>query len=131
MSRLVGTVSRGIRAPIIREGDDIAKIVTESVLAASADEEWGFRIRNRDVIAMTGPENTFVGMGIGIESDEKDLISRPVLRYELLLPDDIPARTFVPKIKEIEASDPLLKLEFKSESSDGRNNSCRLLNHRS
>ena len=53
MSRLVGTVSRGIRAPIIREGDDIAKIVTESVLAASADEEWGFRIRNRDVIAMT------------------------------------------------------------------------------
>ena len=30
MSRLVGTVSRGIRAPIIREGDDIAKLVTES-----------------------------------------------------------------------------------------------------
>ena len=46
MSRLVGTVSRGIRAPIIREGDDIAKLVTESVLAASEDEEWGFRIRN-------------------------------------------------------------------------------------
>ncbi len=73
-----------------------------------------------DVIAVLGPENTFVGMGIGIESDEKDLISRPVLRYELLLPDDIPARTFVPKIKEIEASDPLLKLEFQSESSDSR-----------
>ena len=53
MSRLVGTVSRGIRAPIIREGDDIAKLVTESVLAASEDEEWGFRIRNRDIIAMT------------------------------------------------------------------------------
>ncbi|MBO7728314.1 MAG: coenzyme F420-0:L-glutamate ligase [Oscillospiraceae bacterium] len=53
MSRLVGTVSRGIRAPIIREGDDIAKLVTECVLAASEDEEWGFRIRNRDIIAMT------------------------------------------------------------------------------
>ena len=53
MSRLVGTVSRGIRAPIIREGDDIAKLVTESVLAASEDEEWGFRIRNRDIVAMT------------------------------------------------------------------------------
>ena len=53
MSRLVGTVSRGIRAPIIREGDDIAKLVTESVLAASEDEEWGFSIRNRDIIAMT------------------------------------------------------------------------------
>lgn len=53
MSRLVGIVSRGIRAPIIREGDDIAKLVTESVLAASEDEEWGFSIRNRDIIAMT------------------------------------------------------------------------------
>ena len=53
MSRLVGTVSRGIRAPIIREGDDIEKLVTDAVLAASADEEWGFRIRNRDIIAMT------------------------------------------------------------------------------
>lgn len=53
MSRLVGTVSRGIRAPIIREGDDIAKLVTESVLAASADPEWGFKVRDRDIIAMT------------------------------------------------------------------------------
>ena len=53
MSRLVGTVSRGIRAPIIREGDDIAKVVTESVLAASADPEWGFKVRDRDIIAMT------------------------------------------------------------------------------
>ena len=53
MSRLVGTVSRGIRAPIIREGDDIAKLVTESVLAASADPEWGFPVRDRDIIAMT------------------------------------------------------------------------------
>ena len=34
MSRMVGTVSRGIRAPIIREGDDLQKIVTESVLEA-------------------------------------------------------------------------------------------------
>ena len=53
MSRLVGTVSRGIRAPIIREGDDIAKLVTESVLAASADPDWGFPVRDRDIIAMT------------------------------------------------------------------------------
>ena len=35
MERLVGTVSRGIRAPIIREGDDIAKIVADSVLSAA------------------------------------------------------------------------------------------------
>ncbi|MBQ8075995.1 MAG: coenzyme F420-0:L-glutamate ligase [Oscillospiraceae bacterium] len=53
MSRLVGTISRGIRAPIIREGDDIAQLVTDAVLTASQDEEWGFRVRNRDIIAMT------------------------------------------------------------------------------
>lgn len=49
--RLVGTVSRGIRCPIIREGDDLAKIVTESVLAA-ADSE-GFSLRDRDVVSIT------------------------------------------------------------------------------
>lgn len=38
MERLVGTISRGIRAPIIREGDDIAAIVVDSVLAAAKSE---------------------------------------------------------------------------------------------
>lgn len=51
MSRMVGTVSRGVRAPIIRSGDDIAQIVTSSVLQASKEE--GFEIRDRDVVAMT------------------------------------------------------------------------------
>ncbi len=51
MERLVGTVSRGIRAPIIRQGDDIAKIVADSVLAASKAE--GFALREKDVVAVT------------------------------------------------------------------------------
>ena len=51
MSRMVGTVSRGVRAPIIRSGDDIATIVTESVLTAAREE--GYEIKDRDVIAMT------------------------------------------------------------------------------
>ncbi|MCF0138297.1 MAG: coenzyme F420-0:L-glutamate ligase [Oscillospiraceae bacterium] len=51
MSRMVGTVSRGLRAPIIREGDDLEKIVTETVLEASKQE--GFPIRNRDIVCMT------------------------------------------------------------------------------
>ena len=51
MSRMIGTVSRGVRAPIIRSGDDIVKIVTESVLEASKDAN--FEIQNRDIIAMT------------------------------------------------------------------------------
>ena len=48
---MVGTVSRGIRAPIIRQGDDLVEIVTNSVLEAAADD--GFEIRDRDVVAMT------------------------------------------------------------------------------
>ena len=49
--RKVGTVSRGIRCPIFREGDDLAKMVTESVLEAAECE--GFELRDRDVIALT------------------------------------------------------------------------------
>ena len=51
MSRMVGTVSRGLRAPIIRSGDDIVEIVTNTVLEASRED--GFEIRDRDVVAMT------------------------------------------------------------------------------
>ena len=50
-TRKVGTVSRGIRCPIFREGDDLAKMVTESVLEAA--ESDGFAIGDRDVIALT------------------------------------------------------------------------------
>ena len=49
--RRVGTVSRGIRCPIIREGDNLAKIVTDSVLEAAEYE--GFELRDRDVISIT------------------------------------------------------------------------------
>ena len=49
--RLIGTVSRGVRAPIIRSGDDIAKIVADSVLAAAKSEN--IEILDRDVVAVT------------------------------------------------------------------------------
>ena len=49
--RRVGTISRGIRCPIIREGDDLAAIVASSVLEAAEYE--GFELRDRDVISMT------------------------------------------------------------------------------
>ncbi len=50
-TRRVGTVSRGIRCPIIRQGDDLASIVTESILLAAKEE--GFELRDRDVISVT------------------------------------------------------------------------------
>ena len=51
MERNVGTISRGIRGPIIREGDDIGKIVVESLLRAA--ETDGFEVRDRDVLCVT------------------------------------------------------------------------------
>ncbi|MEG2544893.1 MAG: coenzyme F420-0:L-glutamate ligase, partial [Longicatena sp.] len=51
MERKVGTVSRGVRCPIIREGDDLASIVTQSVLEAAKSES--FDLRDKDVVAVT------------------------------------------------------------------------------
>ena len=51
MERKVGTVSRGIRCPIIREGDDLAKITVDSVIEAAESE--GYALRDRDVVALT------------------------------------------------------------------------------
>ena len=51
MERKVGTVSRGIRCPIIREGDNLCEITVNSVLEAAESE--GFSLRDRDVISLT------------------------------------------------------------------------------
>lgn len=51
MERLVGTISRGVRTPIIRTGDDIAEITVNSIIEASKSE--GFDLYDRDVIAVT------------------------------------------------------------------------------
>lgn len=51
MERRVGTVVRGLRAPIIRQGDDLEKIVVDTVLSASKEE--GFTLRDKDVVCVT------------------------------------------------------------------------------
>ncbi|NLY70474.1 MAG: F420-0--gamma-glutamyl ligase, partial [Clostridiales bacterium] len=51
MKRIVGTVVRGLRAPIIRQGDDLEQIVVDTVLKASEAE--GFELRDKDVICIT------------------------------------------------------------------------------
>ncbi len=51
MERFIGTVSRGVRAPIIRQGDDIVQVVVDSVLKAS--KTHGIEFRDRDVVAVT------------------------------------------------------------------------------
>lgn len=51
MSRMIGTTVRGVRAPIVREGDDLVSIVVDSVLQAAQQEK--FELRDRDVIGVT------------------------------------------------------------------------------
>ena len=51
MERLIGTVSRGVRGPIIRQGDDLVQIVVDSVLNAAKSE--GFELQDKDVIGVT------------------------------------------------------------------------------
>jgi len=51
MQRSVGTIARGLRCPIIREGDDLIQIVVDSILKSSKDE--GFELRDKDVIGIT------------------------------------------------------------------------------
>ena len=66
--RTTGVISRGIRTPIIREGDDLAAIVTESVLAAA--DEGHFDFRDRDVVAVT---ESVVARSAGNYCDVKDI----------------------------------------------------------
>ncbi|MDD4504538.1 MAG: coenzyme F420-0:L-glutamate ligase, partial [Clostridiaceae bacterium] len=51
MERMTGTISRGLRAPIIRQGDNIADVVVDTVLKASETE--GFHINDKDIVAVT------------------------------------------------------------------------------
>ncbi len=48
---MAGTISRGIRAPIVREGDDVVRIVADAVLKAANED--GFTLHPRDVVAVT------------------------------------------------------------------------------
>ena len=61
-----------------------------------------------DVVALSGLDHAFTGMGIGEEEDNSFMMSCPVLRYEMILPGEIPLVTFLPKLMEIAAEDPLL-----------------------
>lgn len=64
-----------------------------------------------DVVTFLGLERTFAGMGLGEEFDDDAPICQPVLRYDLVLPGDVPLRVFLPKIRELCDEDPLLSLE--------------------
>ena len=68
MERKVGTVSRGIRCPIIREGDDLVAMTDTSVFEAAESE--GFELRDRDVIALT---ESIVARALGNYASDQDI----------------------------------------------------------
>ena len=75
MERIVGTVSRGIRASIMKEGDDIVKIVVNTILKASEIE--GFTINDKDIISIT--ESVVArtqGNYASISDISKDIVSK-------------------------------------------------------
>ena len=51
--RCVGTVSRGIRLPVVTKGEDIIEIITNSIVDASVSENEGFTLRDRDIVGVT------------------------------------------------------------------------------
>ena len=51
MERKVGTVSRGLRAPIIKDGDDLAQVVIDTVMGAA--EAGEFTVQDKDIVAVT------------------------------------------------------------------------------
>ena len=65
-----------------------------------------------DVVAFLGLEHTFAGMGLGEEFDDDAPVCQPVLRYDVVLPTDVPLRVFLPKLRELCDEDPLLQLEI-------------------
>ena len=114
MSRMVGTVSRGLRAPIIRKGDDLVEIVTGSI--AEAMKEDGLCPRDRDVVAMTeaiekadamlqeklGEKIDFVlfdAMKIEVDKAYKRRVYRDKKKQEQI--DLAPAKALQPKARTI------------------------------
>lgn len=75
MTRMVGTAVRGIRAPIVREGDDLVEIVVSSVIEAAKSE--GFELRDRDVVGVT--ESLLAraqGNYVDISTVSEDIVSK-------------------------------------------------------
>ena len=65
-----------------------------------------------DVVALVGLDSAYPGMGLGDEIDDSSAICQPVLRYDIILPIDTPARVFIPKFRELVSENPLLYMEI-------------------
>ena len=62
------------------------------------------------VVAVTGLTNTYPGQGFGMEPDSPGAVLEPVLTYQLILPDGIDPHTTLPKLRQLEEEDPMLRI---------------------
>ncbi len=70
-----------------------------------------------DICALTGLKETYPGQGLGIEDDLEPPTIEPVLNYSIVLPEDEPVISFLPKIKELEEEHPELHISFDEKNS--------------
>ena len=73
-----------------------------------------------DVVTLVGLDETYIGMGLSEYPDDVNTLCQPILTYDIILPDDVPSRVFVPKLRELVSEDPLLRLNV-SEKKDSIN----------
>ena len=63
-----------------------------------------------DVVAVTGLTRTYPGQGFGVEQDSPGAVLEPVLTYQLILPDGVDPHTALPKLRQLEEEDPMLRI---------------------
>ena len=99
--RKTGTVVRGIRCPIIRQGDHLADTILESLLSAARDRDEGFSLRDRDVVAIT---ESVVARAEGnyatVDDIAKDVNGRSYSRRHLPHPQPQPFRNLPQRYRE-------------------------------
>ncbi len=71
-----------------------------------------------EIIAVSGLTKTYAGMGLGIEPDSPSAVLEPVLNYRLILPDGCDAHTVLPRLKQLEEEDPMLKILWSEENKE-------------
>lgn len=74
--------------------------------------------RAGDVVAVTGLENTYPGQGLGSETDADAPLLQSVLTYRLLLPEGTDVHTLLPRLRELEDEDPMLRIVWEESSGE-------------
>ena len=90
------------------EGEDWEEKVNQIRVYSGVKYEAKQTISAGEICSVTGLTKTWPGEGLGAEPEAEDPVLEPVLRYRLLLPEDVDARVVLPQIRQLEEEEPLL-----------------------